>query len=343
MEKKYIFIVVFSAILLNACTDRQVDKEFNMSPIDNFNSLWTTLDERYCYFETKSIDWDSVYDVYYPKVRKVETVYQMFYLFADMLDVLQDGHVNLYSAFDVSSCKNWYTGYPTNYNSSLIYSERYLGDNYRRAGGMEYEKIGDNHKVGYIRYGSFSTGFSNANMFYIDNYFSDCDGIIIDVRHNGGGSLTYSERLAACFFKEEITTGYIRHKTGPRHTDFSEPEPLKTNPAIAPIDWSDKKVVVLCNRHSYSATNDFVVRMLQAPNVTVIGGVTGGGGGMPLSQELPIGWMIRFSAVPMYDSQMQHTEFGVYPDELIDLSEDDEKRGYDTIIERAIDIIVGEK
>jgi C-terminal processing protease CtpA/Prc len=63
--------------------------------------------------------------------------------------------------------------------------------------------------------------------------------------------------------------------------------------------------------------------MKQAPNVVVIGGITGGGGGMPLSQELPNGWMIRFSAVPMYDANMQHTEFGVMPDIEIHISPDD--------------------
>ena len=330
------------ALTLCGCKETLAEKEFNSSPTDNFDALWTILDERYCYFETKGIDWDSVYREYYPQLGNVRTVYDLFDLMSEMLNTLEDGHVNLYAPFDVSSCPTWYTPYPVNYNASLIYSQRYLGNDYRTAGGMYYNTIGDKRDIGYIRYESFSNGFSSSNLWYIDKYFADCKGIIIDVRHNGGGSLSYSESLAACFFQQETLTGYMRHKTGPGHDDFSDPVEITTSPADAPIDWSEKKVVVLCNRRSYSATNDFVVRCLQAPNVTVVGGRTGGGGGMPLSQELPIGWMVRFSAVPMYDSEMQTTEFGVEPDESVTLEESDVARGYDTIIERAMAIINGE-
>ena len=328
--------------VLYGCQEGLAEKEFSSSPTENFDALWKILDERYCYFGTKGIDWDSVYREYYPRLSTVYTVYDLFDLMADMINTLDDGHVNLYAPFDVSSCPTWYTSYPTNYNSSLIYSPRYLGGDYRIAGGMYYNTIGEKKDIGYIRYESFSSGFGASNLWYIDKYFAECKGIIIDVRHNGGGSLSYSESLAACFFSEETLTGYIRHKTGPGHEEFSDPVEVRTSPADAPIDWSGRKVVVLCNRRSYSATNDFVVRCLQAPNVTVIGGRTGGGGGMPLSQELPIGWMVRFSAVPMYDADMQTTEFGVEPDESVTLAESDVERGYDTIIERALEIINGE-
>jgi C-terminal processing protease CtpA/Prc len=77
--------------------------------------------------------------------------------------------------------------------------------------------------------------------------------------------------------------------------------------------------------------------MKQAPNVTTVGGITGGGGGMPLSQELPNGWMIRFSAVPMFDADMQHTEFGVMPDIEVHISPEDTD---DTILLTAIDVII---
>jgi C-terminal processing protease CtpA/Prc len=129
----------------------------------------------------------------------------------------------------------------------------------------------------------------------------------------------------------------MRHKTDKCHDCFSDPTPITTDPATAPIDWSDKKVVVLSNRRCYSATNDFIVRMKQAPNVTVVGGITGGGGGMPLSQELPNGWMVRFSAVPMFDADMQHTEFGVMPDIETHIEADDSD---DSILLTAIEEII---
>jgi len=53
-----------------------------------------------------------------------------------------------------------------------------------------------------------------------------CDGIIIDVRNNGGGNLSNSSTLASRFTNEKVLTGYIRHKTGKGHSDFSYPEPI---------------------------------------------------------------------------------------------------------------------
>ena len=64
-----------------------------------------------------------------------------------------------------------------------------------------------------------------------------------------------------------------------------------------------RKVVVLTNRHSYSATNDFVNSMRCFPNVTLVGDKTGGGSGLPFSSELPNGWGVRFSASPHLDAQ----------------------------------------
>lgn len=333
-------IVILSVLVLAGCEKGSVVTDFSADADENLLALWTILDERYCYFGAKGIDWDGVYEEYYERLhsRPGWSVYEYFDLLAEMLDTLQDGHVNLYAPFDVSSCTGWYTDYPTDYYADIVSGERYLGRDSRQAGGFVYGYLRGT-RVGYVRYGSFSTGFSAVNLAYIDHYFRDADGLIIDVRHNGGGSLDYSVRLASCFFSEAVTTGYIRHKTGTGHDDFSEPEPFVTDPADAPIDWSGRKVAVLTNRMCYSATNDFVVRVLQAPNVTVVGGKTGGGGGMPLSQELPNGWMVRFSAVPMYDAGMRHTEFGVMPDVEVHITPEDVAGGVDAIIDKAVEIL----
>jgi len=79
--------------------------------------------------------------------------------------------------------------------------------------------------------------------------------------------------------------------------------------------------------------------MKMAPNATIVGDKTGGGGGLPFSSELSNGWMIRFSASPMFDADMQSTEWGIEPDVKDSLTKSDEAKGYDTIIERAINIL----
>jgi C-terminal processing protease CtpA/Prc len=329
---KKIFLLNSVIILLFSSCIEQPEMRKN-DKRGNFDALWEIVDTKYCYLTYKQIDWKRVYVDY---LNELETIdddddIALFNLFGNMLAELKDGHVNLYSNFDISRYWSWYTDYPSNFNSSIVYSEKYLGRDYRIAGGMHYKKIADG-KVGYVYYSSFSNTFSDSNVFHIFKEFSDCAGLIIDVRNNGGGYLSQSELLASYFFKEKTHTGYISHKTGNGHDDFSAPEKTYTSPHEK-VNWQHN-VVVLANRKSYSATNDFVCRMKKSPYAAIMGDKTGGGGGMPLSSELPNGWMVRFSACPMFDAEMNHTEFGIEPDIYVNMDESDLEN--DAIIEEAV-------
>lgn len=337
MSKKVIHSIfgIWLALAFHSCMSEPVVEP--NTPRGNFEALWEIIDTRYCYLDYKNIDWDAVYNKYSVKIDTVSGKYSLFDMLGEMLSELQDGHVNLYSDFDRSRYWNWYTDYPSNFDSDLIFNEKYLGKNYRIAGPFRYRKIAGG-RVGYIYYSSFSGSFSNSNIKAIFDQFSDTEGIIIDVRNNGGGLVTNSDMLASYFFTEKTLTGYITHKTGSGHSDFSKPTAVYSLPHEN-MKWN-KRVVVLTNRMSYSATNEFVCRMKQAPQAVIMGDKTGGGGGMPLSSELPNGWMVRFSASPMFDAEMNHTEWGIYPDIEVDLDEMHKALGYDTIIEKAIDALV---
>lgn len=331
-QLRHILLALVCLLFTVSC---EAPYERNTSRIDNFTALWNILDTKYCYFTQKQIDWDGVYAAYYGKAMKAKSEEELFDVFATMLDTLQDGHVNLYSPFDVSRCRGWYEDFPTNYNSGIVYGPNYLTLDYKIAGGLHYQLIA-NGEIGLIRYSDFSYGFSSPNLHYISRYFSNCKGIIIDVRNNGGGRLDYAQTFASCFFKEKQVVGYMQHKTGPGHDQLSSPEAVEIDPTTAPIDWSDLHVAVLTNRRCYSATNDFVSKVQYAPNVEIIGGITGGGGGMPASSELPNGWLVRYSSVRMLNAEKEDIEFGVTPEIIVTMKPEDEIKGLDTLIERAI-------
>jgi len=307
---------------------------FPNTKIGNYDALWHLIDTRYCYLDYKAINWDSLYVVYKPGLDTVSNEVELFDLMAALLAELKDGHVNLSANFDRSRYWAWFQEYPSNFSSSVLYSDRYLGRHYRMAGGFHYTTL-QAGQIGYLYYSSFSNAFSQSQLKAIFKQFEGCSGLIVDVRENGGGSLSLSEALASYFMDKKTLTGYIAHKTGDGHSAFSKPEPVYTPAMDSVLRWH-KPVVVLTNRHCYSATNDFVVRMKAAPRALIMGDQTGGGGGLPLSNELPNGWMLRFSACPMYDADKQHTEWGVLPDITVSLDSLDLAGGYDTLIERAI-------
>ncbi len=301
----------------------------------NFDALWHTLDERYCFFSYKAseygLDWQEVRARYQPAISEGMTREQLFEVLAAMTYELRDGHVNLYAAHDVARYGRWFDDYPMNYSDSL--ERKYLGraDEYRQAAGLAYRVLDDN--VGYVRCASFSSGFGEGNLAQVMADLALCDALIVDVRSNGGGQLTYAARLASAFINERTLGGYMSHKTGPGHDDFSTPEPVWLDPFTG-LRWQ-KPVAVLTNRRTYSAANTFVMYMKGLPGVTVVGDRTGGGAGMPLNAELPSGWLVRFSACPMYDREGQITEMGIDPDVKVDITSEDYARSVDTIIETA--------
>ena len=200
---------------------------------------------------------------------------------------------------------------------------------------MRYRILDDN--IGYIRLQSFASSMGEGNLDEILYYLMPCNALIIDIRDNGGGLVTSAEQLAARFTNSTLLVGYMQHKTGRGHSDFSSMQEQRLKPSKG-IRWQ-KRVAILTNRSVYSAANEFVKYMRCCPNVVQIGDRTGGGAGMPYSSELPIGWSIRFSACPMYDKDGNSTEFGIAPDYDVQLSQTDLLRGKDTIIEKAREVL----
>lgn len=316
--------------VLSSCVQGE---EPSNTPEDNFRVLWTTIDEHYCFLdykkETIGLDWGEVYARYHAQLSGSMTAIQLFEVLSNMLSELRDGHVNLYCAADVGRNWSWREDYPENLDQEL--RNEYLGTDYHIAGGMKYRILPDN--VGYIVYESFSSGVGEGNISDCLYYLRSCSGLIIDVRGNTGGQLDYARRLASHFTNERRLVGYMAHKTGKGHGDFSRPEPEYLVPAEG-MRWQ-KRCIVLTNRSCYSATNDFVRNMKECPLVSIMGDQTGGGSGLPFSSELPNGWTVRFSACPMYDARMQQTEFGIAPDIEAAMDIEAAKRGTDTMIESA--------
>ncbi|MCK9311171.1 MAG: S41 family peptidase [Bacteroidales bacterium] len=326
-QTAFLLILIFS---FSACHE---DVNESTDPQNIFETLWSILDEKYCFFDAKGVDWDQVHDEYAFRVDTCKNSDSLLKVLGEMICILQDGHVNLYTAHDLIRYWKWFEDYDPNFDESLQRS--YLGTNYQIASGLKYKIIGGN--VGYITYNSFSSAVSDAGLDYIFKYFDNCRGIIIDVRDNSGGDLSNVNKLACRFTEKKFICGYIRHKTGPGHNDFSEPYPIYLEPYEG--KRYTKKVVILTNRMCYSATNTFVTVMRQLPNVIIMGDRTGGGGGFPISSMLPNGWSVRFSSCPTYDEKYKLTEEGIEPDSTVYLTKRDIQREVDVIIETAYSLL----
>ena len=112
---KHILMLLAAAFVLTGCVD---EDEYSNTPRDNFEALWRIIDERYCFFDYKAseygLDWNEVHSRYARQITDDLTDTQLFEILGNMLGELRDGHVNMYSAWDISRNWTWKEDYPSN-------------------------------------------------------------------------------------------------------------------------------------------------------------------------------------------------------------------------------------
>jgi hypothetical protein len=338
MNREKLYRILFAHVLFVglalpflSCEKQLLAPDPPAEPENVFEYLWEDVHKRYALFEVKGIDWVAVGDTFRARVHPGMGDQALFNVLSDMLYELRDGHVNLTSSFDRSRNWEWFQGHLPNYNQHIIES-KYLGTNFRITGPLLNQVI---DSVLYVNYRSFGDELTQDHLDQLMQRAEGLKGVIIDIRHNGGGSLQTANRLAACFANQTYVYAHDRIKTGPGFEDFSHWRPL----SVAPRQGKrfEGSVVVLVNRRSYSASSFFAQMMRVMPHAVLIGDQTGGGGGIPVFGELPNGWKYRFSSTQTLTPDGEHIETGVPVDIRRNMESIDELHGIDSILETALD------
>lgn len=335
-KKMYIFLILFVLFLLTGCEQLFFQEVPSAMAIPTFDYLWNRVNEQYAYFDVKSVDWDSAYIDYRPNIYNGMPDDSLFYYMGDMLNLLRDGHVNLYSEFNISRFDISLLG-PQNIQFRLI-KENYLGSDYYITGPFVHDFIAGG-RVGYIRYASFMDNFSNEQISYIFERYRESEGLILDMRQNGGGLILNVFLLLSRFCDSDTALYSTCIKNGPGHQDFSE-QSFVYNTVQDSLPVYDRPVAVLIDRGSYSATSLFALATLALDNIFLVGDSTGGGLGMPNGGQLPNGWTYRFSITRTLSLDGINYENGVPPDIYVVLDSLDTSRGRDTVIEAALNVLL---
>lgn len=329
--------------LLSSCSSEPRPERYNADPAYNFRALWKILDEGYCFFPERYPEpkgWKRVYEAMAARISTQMSEDRLFDLMAELIDHLHDGHVNLYSSFDVSSNSDWSHSPHSFYNAEI--RNRYLGNHYRVAGSLYYTIIDYNeHKVDSIALvvcPSFSKNITLQHWYAVFKRIRGCRGLIVDIRNNGGGYVSNASTMASCFVPERSAVAFLSAKTGPGHHDFGPLSPIYVDPAPEAVQWR-KPVVLLTNRRVYSAANSVTAYLKHNSDVYIVGDTTGGGGGLPISSELPNGWSLRYSSSRTLDAHKELIEWGVSPHFVQPQTDEATALQQDALIEKAIEYI----
>ena len=340
MKKIHFLLLCLLALFFASCERAFMEKDEPNDPVSVFDYLWNKVDQQYAFFDVKGVDWDSVYEVYRPKVDDQIGKDSLFRVCATMLNTLQDGHTNLISSFDVSRNDSVYYKMIVNKNiNEQVVVLNYLTLNYHSTGAFAHNAIRDG-KVAYVRYSSFENAISEDALKYIVNRYDDCQGMILDLRQNGGGSISNIRLLLSIFDNHKQPLYMTQIKSGKEHNTFTELETVcASDSCILDIPYT-KPVAVLVDRGSYSATSFFALCTMAYDNIKLFGDYTGGGLGLPNGGALPNGWCYRFSITRTLDMEGNNYENGIPPQEFVILDPACTAQGIDNVIEAAADWIM---
>lgn len=335
MKKAPIYLLLLIAGFTGpiSCEKMLLQADPVAEPMVVFEHLWNDINNRYSYLEVKHVDWDSIGEVYRNRITAGMDDKALFRVLAEMLFELEDGHVNLLSKFNRSRNWDWFQQFPDNYNQNII-DRSYLKEDYAITGPLRNQVI---DSVLYINYRSFGDKISQDHLEELMERAEGMQGVIIDIRHNGGGNLNYGNMLVSCFIDTTYVYAHQRFKTGPGKDQFTSWGEMTINPREG--KRFSGPVVLLTNRRSYSASTFFAQMMRVVPHATLIGDNTGGGGGIPVFGELPNGWHYRFSATQTITPEGEHIETEVPVDIQAAMHPADEAQGIDTIIETALEYL----
>ncbi len=335
MHKIFIIIVLGTTL---SCEGIFFEDPLDVSdPLVTYDGFYNQVDRYFSFFEYLSVDFDSAYSANRRILENNPSEQQLIDALDEMIQVLQDGHTDVFVGRSPVSYTGWYDQYPLN---QLLNISRYFHSYTLVNEALEFGRISGGN-IGYIKISTFSGNIATSNYEQIDfilEQLSGMDGIVIDVRSNGGGNSNNADLITSRFNDESRLAFRARRRIGPDRNDFGNW--IDVNTEVYSGDRFLNPVVVLSNRKSFSSTEWFISGMRTIPHVTIMGDTTGGGSGNPLFRELPNGWSMRVSNTQKqlpegYDFQYR----GISPDIPVWIAESDSINGIDTILERAIELL----
>jgi carboxyl-terminal processing protease len=323
------------------------------SPEASFEHLWKTFDDKYALFDAKGIDWKALYRVYRPKVSEATTDDELFKILSDLLGHLNDNHVRLSSKnpdrfFSAGYLYQLFSGTSGGANAYVAFEkmmaerpvpEKYFAKGLQETGGGIFAYGWATDSVGYFHFNRFAN--PDATRQAIDEIvkaFKDAEAIIIDVRRNMGGDDRVGKMIADRFSDKRRLYMTTRNRNGPNHDDFADPKEWYVEPD-GPFQFT-KTILLLTDRTSLSAAENFALAMKVLPHVVQIGDFTSGCFADAAGAELPNGWSFSYS----YNLFTDHQGFcwegiGVPPEIRQINTETDRRQGKDRVFELAAAII----
>lgn len=332
----YLFVMfALAAVASSACGSSRPPTAPSAPAADfasQFDSLWSTFDREYSYFEYKRIDWNALRAIYRPRALAATHQAAFIAVIRELLGNLHDIHVTVrdpggasLATYDPQAFVNWDRSVWQQYLARANWIQGTSDWGHGVLDGVPYIAIGG-WGTSSIRSADFDAAFER---------YRNAPMLILDVRMNGGGNDQPAFEVAGRFARTSVVTGYVRYRNGASHSDFGPPTQRVLNPR-GPWQYGGA-VLLLIGRRCASSNESFIAAMRQLPNVTLVGDRTAGASANPAAFPLANGWMYNVSRWIEYTADDQVIEdLGIAPRVVVPASAVDFMQGRDPVLDWAL-------
>ena len=333
MKKITYTLLALALLAFNSCEKAVFDTQPENNPEALFENLWTTFSTDYAPFEERGVDWNEQYNIYRPQVSASTSDDELKEIIKQMLRVFNDGHVS----FTTPDADVFYSNLIIDqriddelFDLELIKS-KYMQNDYTLSGegGNTYGWMGN---TGYLHLDWIHDNLLDLNN--ILDYFSEADGLIIDLRHNGGGNFTFAFSEFGRFTDEERFVYRSKTKNGTGPDDYTEWYDWSIYPSG---DYFDKPIVLLTDRYTISAGERAVMALQTLPNLVHMGDTTSGAIATKIGKEMANGWYYSIvTQKTQVEDGVSYEGPGIPPDIFVKNTAEEMAAGQDRTLEEAL-------
>ena len=208
---------------------------------------------------------------------------------------------------------------------------------------LEYRELADG--IVYITLNSFESEDVVTEFDAVFDRLRQAQGVIIDVRINGGGSSSNADAITARLTDKPLPSSAWKTRQylpafrawGREEMWYHAPPelvpPRGDSPFLGPL-------VVLIGPGTVSAAEDFLIPLHASGRAILVGERTAGTTGQPLFIDLPKGGQARICTKrDTYPDGREFVGVGVIPDVEVHPTQEDISAGRDTVLEKGIKVL----
>lgn len=343
------------------------DSPVQNNSVDIYQHVWHSFNEYYAFFQERNVDWLAQRDLTRDLVNDATSDARLFEVLSTLILPLDDEHVFLDAGeqyFDPARSKGFLLQLVDEFNAQkevadvnqyvnlelqkwdLVTREYYLDGAAASAADEAFlwGKITD--RIGYLRMDAMILNLTQriegqvktveGILDKIMTQMADTQGMIVDLRLNGGGADPVAFAIARRFADTE-------RLVVSKFTRTAEGEGPRQDMYLGPVDRPSylKPVVVITSKFSTSAAEVFTLAMRAWPQVTHIGEATNGSLSDVLEKPLPNGWLIGLANEVYLDGEGNGFEAsGIPPHIPVPVFRLEERRaGRDSALEAALELL----